>query len=167
MHDKIVNEKIVRERAFSLIEVTIAFGILTFVAVVILGLLAIGLASTQRTSQTAVSSRLALQVQAELQQVGLEYFSSDTTKYDIEGRLVRDTNNSIVPGATTAPLYDVYRTVMGCALSGTSAGALQSVVVQIVKNPGQQTLSRSLNGLVAVPPGWEERCYQFHVISQQ
>jgi uncharacterized protein (TIGR02598 family) len=149
--------------AFSLVEVTMALGILGFVAVVILGLIPAGLASSQRSNQTTVATRLAAEVQSELQQVGLASFSTNTTSFDADGRMVRDLNGKTIPGTTTPPVYDVYRTVQTCALPGANTGVLQRVVVQVVKTPGHHTLPRAGSGLVAVAPGLDERSYQFHV----
>jgi uncharacterized protein (TIGR02598 family) len=147
---------------FSLIEVTIALGILAFVAVSVLGLIPTGLASAQRSGHATVATRLAAEVQAELQQVGLASFSTNTTAFDVDGRIVLDLNGATV--STTPPVYDVYRTVQACPLPGASTGTLQRIVVQVVKNPGRQSLSRGADQLVTVPTGLEERSYQFHVV---
>lgn len=146
---------------FSLVEVVLALGVLSFVAVVIMGLIPSGLASAQRSSHSTVATRLAAEVQSELQQVGLASFATNTTSFDADGRIVRDLSGATV--ADTPPVYDVYRSVQSCPLPGTNTGALQRVVVQVVKNPGQQSLPRA-NGLVTVPAGMEERSYQFHVV---
>jgi len=149
--------------AFSLVEVTMALGIMSFVAVATLGLIPTGLASSQRSSQTTIAARLAAEVQSELQQVGFASFSTSTTSFDADGRMVQDPNGATVPGTTTPPVYDVYRTVQSCGLPGSTNWALQRVVVQVVKNPGRQALSRSASGLIAASAGLDERSFQFHV----
>jgi uncharacterized protein (TIGR02598 family) len=158
------NRRIRSRSGFSLIEVTLALGIMAFAAVAIMGLLPIGLTASQRSTSTTAAARLAAEVQSELQQVGLSSFATNTTAFDADGRLVRDMNGATVPGTTTPPVYDVYRAVQMCPLPGTNAGTLQRVVVQVVKNPSQQTLARGPDGLVTVPVGLEERSYQFHVV---
>ena len=143
-------------RAFSLIEVVIAIGILAFSAVVILGLLPTGLTSFQRSSQSTVAARLATEVQSELQQVGLTNFVTTNTCFDADGQLTN----------TTAAVYVVYRTVVtNTALSGSSIPTLARVIVQVVKNPGSsRNLTRSTaTSPVTIPAGMDERTFQFHV----
>lgn len=104
-----------------------------------------------------VTSRLAVEVQAELQEAGVTSWSTNTTYFDGEGRV---TNAS-------GRIYEVCRTVLDGSLPGTNALPLKSVVVQIFKNPGGVVLSRGSNGLISRPNNtMDERSYLFHVAAQ-
>jgi uncharacterized protein (TIGR02598 family) len=148
-------------QGFSLIEVTLALGIMAFAGLAILGLISTGHSLAARSADTAVTSRLAVEVQAELQEAGVTNWSTNTTFFDGEGRV---TNAS-------GRIYEVCRTVLGGSLPGTMPGTnalpLKSVVVQIFKNPGGAVLSRGSNGLISGPNNnMDERTYVFHVAAQ-
>lgn len=129
-------------------------GVMAFCALAIMGLIPTGLTTATRSASTTTSARLAAEVQSEIQQVGLASFSTNTTWFDVDGK--------ILPNSTGA-IYDVYRSVQNCNLSGSSTTTLKRVVVQVVKNPGRQVLSLGTNGLYTAPAGLEERTFQFHV----
>lgn len=143
-----------RQSGFSLIEVTIAIGVLAFAAVSILGLIPNGLATGMRSHQTMIASRLAAEVQSELQQVGLASLPTDTTFFDVDGRVATNSSTAV---------FEVYRTIEDCPVPGATSPKLKRVVVQVVKNPARTSLTRAAGGLVTVPPGLEERTYRFHV----
>jgi len=142
---------------FSLIEVTLALGIMAFAGLAILGLLSTGQSLAARSADMTVTSRLAVEVQAELQEAGATNWSTNTTYFDAQGKV------------TDAPgrIYEVRRTVLDGSLPGTNALPLKSVVVQIFKNPGGVALSRGSNGLISRPNNtMDERTYLFHVAAQ-
>jgi len=144
-------------QGFSLIEVTLALGIMAFAGLAILGLLSTGQSLAARSADMTVTSRLAVEVQAELQEAGVTTWSTNTTYFDGEGR-VTDASGRI---------YEVCRTVLDSRLPGTNALPLKSVVVQIFKNPGGAVLSRGSNGLISGPNNnIDERTYLFHVAAQ-
>jgi uncharacterized protein (TIGR02598 family) len=143
-------------KAFSLVEVTIAMGVMAFAATTILALIPNGLTAASRSSHATVAARLAAEVQSEIQQVGLASFPTDTTYFDADGK--------ILPNSTGA-VYDVYRSVEDCTLPGAGAASFKKVIVQVVKNPGRLALSADAStGLVTLPPGMDERTFQFHVL---
>ena len=144
------------EGGFSLIEVTIAMGVMAFAAIAILGIIPNGLAAATRSSQTTIAARLASEVQSEIQQVGLASFATDTTYFDGDGKILTST-----PGA----VYYVYRSVEDCLLPGASSGSFKKVIVQVVKNPAGQTFPvDATTGLRTIPSGMDERTFQFHVL---
>jgi len=158
------DEKHLRCSGFSLVEVTLAIGILGFSAVVILGLLPTGLASSQRSNLVTVGARLAAEVQSELQEVGLASFQTNTTSFDIDGRMVINAQGATV--GTTPPVYDVCRTVADCALAPQVSSPLKRIVVQVLNNPGRKTLSRGDTNLpFTVPAGMDESSFEFHVVA--
>ncbi len=147
------------ESGFSLIEVTIAMGVMAFAAIAILGIIPTGLAAATRSSQTTIAARLASEVQSEIQQVGLASFATDatnTTHFDGDGK--------ILPNNTGA-VYDVYRSVEDCSLPGAPTASFKKVIVQVVKNPAGQTFPvDATTGLRTIPSGIDERTFQFHVL---
>jgi uncharacterized protein (TIGR02598 family) len=158
---------------FSLIEVTLALGVMAFAVVAIMGLLAIGLTSSQRSTSTTAAARLAAEVQSELQQVGLASFFVGDTSFNVEGRIASyyDNGGNLVlvydgQGKPISQVYDVCRTVLNCNLPGATTSPLKRVVVQVLNNPGRQPLLRNpSSGLVNVPSGMEELTFEFHVVA--
>ncbi|MFA6176834.1 MAG: hypothetical protein WC765_09690 [Phycisphaerae bacterium] len=142
-------------RGFSLIEVVIALGIMSFTGVVILGLLATGQAASQQSTTVTIASRLAVEVQAELQEAGTTSWPTNTTYFDGEGRVSSEQNR----------IYEVWRTVQNGSLPGTNSSPFKRAVVQILKNPAHTYLQRGTNGLVVVPPQIDERSFLFHVLA--
>ena len=143
-------------RAFSLIEVTIAMGVMAFAAIAILGIIPNGLAAATRSSQTTIAARLASEVQSEIQQVGLAAFPTNETYFDGDGKFLTSTAGAV---------YYVYRSVEDCTLPGASAGSFKKVIVQVVKNPAGQTFPvDATTGLRTIPSGMDERTFQFHVL---
>jgi len=137
-----------------------ALGIMSFAAIVILGILPTGLTSSQRANRVTVGSRLAAEVQSELQQVGLSSFATTTTSFDVEGRIVTAAQG------TTAPVYDVYRSVQSGLLPGVSGtNSLKRILVQVVDNPARRVLTTSTDGSVEIPPGMEASSYPFYVVA--
>jgi uncharacterized protein (TIGR02598 family) len=144
------------EGGFSLIEVTIAMGVMAFAAIAILGIIPNGLAAATRSSQTTIAARLASEVQSEIQQVGLASFATDTTYFDGDGKILTSTAGAV---------YYVYRSVEDCLLPGASSGSFKKVIVQVVKNPAGQTFPvDATTGLRTIPSGMDERTFQFHVL---
>lgn len=143
-------------RAFSLIEVTIAMGIMAFAAIAILGIIPNGLTAATRSSQTTIAARLASEVRSEIQQVGLASFPTDPTYFDGDGKILTSTAGAV---------YYVYRSVDDCILPGASASSFKKVIVQVVKNPaGQNFPVDATTGLRSIPSGMDERTFQFHVL---
>jgi uncharacterized protein (TIGR02598 family) len=144
------------EDGFSLIEITIAMGVMAFAAIAILGIIPNGLSAAMRSSQTTIAARLASEVQSEIQQVGLASFPTNTTYFDGDGKILASTSGAV---------YYVYRSVEACSLPGASAGSFQKVIVQVVKNPAGQTFPvDATTGLRTIPSGTDERTFQFHVL---
>jgi hypothetical protein len=75
-----------------LIEVTLALGLMAFAGLAVLGLLSTGQSLAARSADMTVTSRLAVEVQAELQEAGVTNWSTNTTYFnttyfDGEGRV--------------------------------------------------------------------------------
>lgn len=146
--------------AFSLVEVTMALGIMAFAATIVMGLLPNGLMALKRSVHTTVATRLAAEVQSEIQQLGLAAIPTQTTYFDVDGRILGQ--------GATAPadaIYEVHRTVLDTPLPGAVASPLRRVIVQVISNPGRQSLSVGSDGLVTIPSGFDASTFQFHVAS--
>ena len=115
-------------KAFSLVEVTIAMGVMAFAAITIMALIPNGLTAASRSSHTTVAARLAAEVQSEIQQVGLASFPTDTTYFDADGK--------ILPNSTTE-FSDPFRrrSHTWTVIDYRSPDALQENVALGVVNP--------------------------------
>ncbi|PTX98261.1 hypothetical protein DB345_05350 [Spartobacteria bacterium LR76] len=64
-------------RAFSLIEVVLALGIVSFAMMAVVGTLPVGLRSAQQSRSQIAAANIARQIQGDLQQISFESSSSD------------------------------------------------------------------------------------------
>lgn len=133
------SENLIGSRAFSLIETTLAIGIVAFAFVAILGLMPIGLASFRKAMDISTNSRIVQQVTAELQQ-GASFLNKPPIMYFNEqgDRMAAATN----PDGDRA-LYFVNMVVEpSTTLPGGVSPDLATVTVEIAKNSGSGTPSR-------------------------
>lgn len=65
------------QAAFSLVEVVLAIGVMSFAMMAVLGTLPVGLKSSQQSRVQVASANIARQLQAELQQISFDKDSSD------------------------------------------------------------------------------------------
>jgi len=132
-------------QAFSLIEVTLAMGLLSFCLLTVMGLIPVGLTSLRRAVEQTVVSQIAQQLNGEIL---LTPYSQLATKYggqeicfDEAGGQVADLSkarykaqmslsNPIYPGSTNAPT------------STPIVGSIQTVQLNIVKTSGEAQSNR-------------------------
>lgn len=67
-----------RPRAFSLVEVVLAIGVVSFAMMAVLGTLPVGLKSSQESRGQVATANIARQIQGELQQISFRADSADT-----------------------------------------------------------------------------------------
>lgn len=67
-----------RKRAFSLVEVVLAIGVVSFAMMAMLGTLPVGLKSSQQSRSQVATANIARQLQGELQQLSFSSASTDT-----------------------------------------------------------------------------------------
>lgn len=67
-----------RLKAFSLVEVVLAIGVVSFAMMAVLGTLPVGLKSSQQSRSQVATANIARQLQGELQQISFNTKSADT-----------------------------------------------------------------------------------------
>lgn len=128
-------------RAFSLVETTMAIGIVAFALVGMLGLLPAGLTTFRKAMDTSTSSHIVQQMVTDLQQGDFGALSQPQAI-----RYFDDQGNSMTSPAEadgTQALYYVNTVAQTpSSLPGGPSSSLATVTVEIVKNPSHQTLQR-------------------------
>lgn len=130
-----------RRRAFSLVEVTLAVGLVSFAVITILGLMPIGLAALHKVIDTTEEAQIVRQIGA--QAVLTPYsslgttFSSQTFYYDQDGVLLTNSPASR-PAATrywanTTVVTPVYP---GSASAAGLGGNMSTVHIELMTGPG-------------------------------
>lgn len=135
-------------RAFTIIETTMAIGIMAFALIGILGLMPAGLTTFQKAMDTSMSSHIVQQVVTDLQQGNFTTLQQQQPiqYFDDQGnRLTSATGNG------TEALYYVNTVVQTPAsLPGGPSSSLATVTVEIVKNPSHRPLQRDPGTLAVV-----------------
>lgn len=142
------------QSGFSLIEVSLALGIIAFAGLSIYGLLPVGLSTIQAARVDMVATRIAERTQADLQQVELGVNSIQIEYFDSEGALTTAQN----------AIYEAYRSETSQMLPGdATGGGLRRVRLQVVCNPGRQPVTRDADGWASVPTALTSRTFCFYV----
>jgi len=142
-------------RGFSLIEITLALGIISFAGMTILGLLSSALGTLQESSFDLVAARIAADTRADLQQVELAGSAPQVLHYTPEGR--------VVPAGNPEGVFEVYRSETPHPVPGQSTGRLRRVAVQIVHNPSHTPLPVDAQGRANLPPEMPSKTFRFYV----
>jgi uncharacterized protein (TIGR02598 family) len=138
-----------RIRAFSLIEITMAIGIISFAFIALIGLIPVGLTTFHKAMDVSTNSRIVQQVVTDLQQ-GTKTLSPTTTP----PALYFDNDGDRQAARTTSTLYDVNTIIQSpSSLPGGTTTNLVTVVVEIVKNPGNAQVQLDTNSAVIQQPG--------------
>jgi uncharacterized protein (TIGR02598 family) len=123
-------------RAFSLVEVVMALGIVSTVMVGLLGLVAVAFGqlrqSMERTTQTQIVQSLAAEIKmldySALTNTNSLFRSQFPRKYDVEGQ-------AISTGVSNTPLYEVVLDSGPSKVPGASSNqSAQQVVIKIAKS---------------------------------
>jgi uncharacterized protein (TIGR02598 family) len=143
-------------RGFSLVEVTVAMGIVATVLVSLLALLPYGMDSIREAKSTQVQARIANEIISELQVADwgsqpaynkLARWDGRILRYDSEGTLVedkadKDKNDTIYKVKIEIPMNDPVR-LRG--MPGDSGNYLRRVVVKIAFAPGDNPVDFDSN----------------------
>ena len=138
--------------AFTLVEVTLSLGIFAFAITSIFGLLPLGLSSFRQAMDISVGSQICQRVINDAQQTDFSVLTSATGQNSASsnGNVKQptryfDNEGNEVPASNGAPstnfLYEANTVVTPITVmpGAASLSNLATVVVQIIKNPGQAT----------------------------
>jgi uncharacterized protein (TIGR02598 family) len=118
--------------AFSLVEVTLALGIIAFAFVAIVGLIPVGLSTARDAMETSVRSQIVQRVVSDVKQTDLQDIDGGDLSFD-------DQANPVSVG-NADKIYDVRVALANVVLPSAPANAdLQRVTITVVNNPGNQS----------------------------
>jgi uncharacterized protein (TIGR02598 family) len=141
--------------AFSLIEVTLAIGIVAFAFVPLFGLLPTGMNAFRQSSNNTVTAQIAQRVMNDCQQSDFSELITDANGNPISGitgcKAVRyfDNQANELSAAGTPAIYWVNTAITPA--TNLPAGAvnanLATLIIQVASNPANQTLLSGTNSL--------------------
>lgn len=156
-----VRQRWLRSAAFSLVEVTLAIGVMGFSFVAIIGLVPVGLGNFRQTKNVSVASDISARILSELQDTPFTQLVGTTTAgqswnltkadgtpngtairyFDEQGTETTKANSSAVYQVnicvTNAPAF----LVPGAATARTPNTAVASVTIQVAYDPGNPGLA--------------------------
>lgn len=136
-------------RAFSLIEVAMAMGIVAFAFTALMGMLPVGLGLFRDATDTSVATRIVQKVSGDLQQADFNSIASadgNVIYFDEQGTVVSSVNGAIYWARVSI--------FSGAQLPGNSQvsnGDLARVVIQVAHNPAAKQPTSGSDGT------WQEQ----------
>lgn len=132
-------------RAFSLVEVTIAIGIVAFAFVALVGVLPVGLQTFRRAVDASVGAQITQRIINDIQQTDFDVLMDGHTSPFLAAPRYFDDQGSEVT-APSAAVYHVKTWVKPSTdlpgnPSTASNGKLATVTIQIVNNPGNRAIA--------------------------
>lgn len=143
-----------RRSAFSLVEVTLAIGIVGIGFIPMMGLLPTGLNVFRQSMGAFVGAQIAQRVIAEAQQTDFATLSGSASKINASTRYFDTEGTEIDDSASTRWIYAVKTQVKSPAeitrdgIAGLQCSGLMSIVVQVVCDPARKPLSTNADGYV-------------------
>jgi uncharacterized protein (TIGR02598 family) len=142
--------------AFSLVEVTLALGIVAFSLVTLLGVMPMGLATFHKAVETSVSSQIVQQVVSDVEQTDFSTLTASSTGVTQLGlRYFDDQGNELSSATSPGAIYQVNVVInTSPVLSGgstTAAPSLACLTIDIVANPGNAALTYNTGSLTVIP----------------
>ena len=131
-----------RQGAFSLVEVTLALGIVGFAFVSILGMLPIGLTTFHKAMDASVTAQIAQRVIGSVQQTDFSLVADAPTSaryFDEEGEEVDLTTSPKADWMYKAYIYVNKINKSTSGFGGLSSSNLRSVLVKVVNDPSKTT----------------------------
>ena len=149
--------------AFSLVETTLAIGVVAFALVAMLGLLPVGLTSFREAMDASTSSRILQRVSADLRQGSSVQAQQPILYFDEQG----DETTAAASDGKRA-LYHVNTLVQpATSLPGGASSSLTTVTVEIVKNPQSVVVPRDPATLAFLAqPGMPVWRYPVYIATQ-
>ena len=143
-----------RTRAFSLVEVTLAMGIMSFALVGLMGLLPIGVSTFHNATDSSTGTQIAQRLLNEAQQTDFDQLIA-AAPTPLTFRYFDDQGNEVTPANKTQAVYYTNLVVVsGTTLpGGTSNQNLATVSLQIANNPGGKSMPAAGNTLWTAAPG--------------
>jgi uncharacterized protein (TIGR02598 family) len=149
--------------AFSLVETTLAIGVVAFALVAMLGLMPVGLTSFRQAMDASTSSRIIQRVSADLRQGSSVQPQQPILYFDEQG----DEMTSASSDGKKA-LYHVNTLIQpATSLPGGASSSLTTVTVEIVKNPKSGAVPRDPATLAFLEqPGMPVWRYPVYIATQ-
>jgi uncharacterized protein (TIGR02598 family) len=149
------------QRAFSLIEVVLAIGIMAFAIIPTVALLPLGLNVNRRAIEATVSSQILSRVTDEAQQTDFSTLPPMFTFcFDDQGNLLASGSDATLFSTYTSPrrLYDVQALVNTTSTLPSSTGigstaTLAKITINVASNPGRSStiFATGSNGVFSRP----------------
>lgn len=143
---------------FSLVEVTMAIGIVAFAFIALFGMLPTGLTTFRQAIDTSVGSQIAQRVINEAQQTDFTTLTASGTNtgssFDQSTRYFDDQGNEVTAtNAATQAIYQVNTRITPATVvpAGASFSSMATVTVQIAHSPGNQTITSGTANLWTDP----------------
>jgi uncharacterized protein (TIGR02598 family) len=145
-----------RERAFSLVEVTLALGIMAIAFIPIFGMLPVGMQTYRDSADKTQTIRITQKLLAEAQQTPFDKLStlySEVTYYDDEGEEIIVTSGGEPPNYIySAMIEPVSENVSNNNTStvGISSTSTQMVLIKVAKNKRVDKLTQGEKPMVQI-----------------
>jgi uncharacterized protein (TIGR02598 family) len=157
--------RLARKRgAFTLVETTMALGILSFSLLTTMALIPIGMNTFRESMDRSVSSYIVQQITSDVRQSALTAGSGSIRRFDDQGNEVQADGTPSSGGSEAGYVY--YVNVVPqfqSPIPGGQSSCLTTVTVEVVKNPGLKALQLDAAGLVVQAPGLSISRYPFFV----
>jgi uncharacterized protein (TIGR02598 family) len=137
---------------FSLVEVTLAMGIIAFALVAVLGLVPPGLSTFRKAVTTSIGTQIVQQVVSDIRQTDFDSLSTQPAwrYFDDQGQEYA----SVQTTGTGRVIYHVnVQITKPVTLPGGNTSNLARVNIEIVNNPGNKSLTRDAQGNVQEDTG--------------
>ena len=123
---------------FSLVEVTLALGIISFAMVTLIGLLPVSYTSFRASARSVTSTQLAQRIFAEMQQTDFTNLAPTNTFHDVQGAEVGQSDSKKVFDVNVQIISDVKLPASASVASSSLLGNahLKQIVVKVAENPG-------------------------------
>ena len=134
------------EMGFSLVEVTLALGIVSFSVLTLVGMIPLGLTTFHKAVAASVGSQIVQQVVTDVQQTDFNHLVSPNSQVtQLALRYFDDQGNELKSATAPGVVYNVNVVANTSAvLTGGDAAApanLACLTIEIVSNPGNATLT--------------------------
>ncbi len=129
-----------RRSAFSLVEITLALGIISFALVSVMALMPLGMKNLRSAIDTTVSAQITQSLVAETQQTDFSELETFTRSFDDQGQPL---DQFTAAGALYDARVSVFQDV---ELPGSAPnGNVARIKVEVVANPGRKSLSSAFS----------------------